>query len=115
MQALLVVLAAAGAQLNYEAKVTTFACNSTSEVAELQSIRTDKAKFDTRLRQLLVLGECIAIAQGQVVDGSDVRKHPDVLRVGAKLAPPGFMTPKDDFSAMPADAVPPSGATSKIP
>lgn len=111
MHALLIVLAAAATQLNYEAKVTTFGCNSATEVAELQSIRTDKTKFDTRLRQLLVLGECIAIARGQVVDGSDVEKNPEVLRIGAKLTPPGFMAPKDDFQTMSADKKPPAEKT----
>jgi hypothetical protein len=111
MHALLAILAAAASQLIYEAKVTTFGCNSAAEVAELQSIRTDKDKFDTRLRQLLVLGECVAIPQGQVVDGAGVKKNPDVLRIGARVTPPGFMAPKDDFQTKPADAAPEPAAS----
>jgi hypothetical protein len=104
MHAILVVLAAAS-QLIYEAKVTTYGCNSIAEVTQLQRIRSDKDAFHKRLYQQLVMGECIAIAQGQVVDGSAVESDASVLRVGARVTPPGFMAPSADFKLKP-DAKP---------
>jgi hypothetical protein len=103
MHAILAVLVA-GSAMVYEAKVTTFGCNSLAEVTQLQRIRSDKDSFHKRLYQQLVLGECIAIAQGQVVDASLVDTSPMVLRVGAAVNPPGFIAPKDDFKLKADDA-----------
>lgn len=92
------------AETVYEAKATTFGCNSISTLSDLSRIRSDKGAFDQTLFQQMVYGECIAIAQGQVVDGSPVEGNASVLRVGAKATPPGFMAPSDDFQIKPADA-----------
>lgn len=90
----------------YEAKATTFGCNSMSTLADLRRVRADKEAFDKALFQQMVYGECIAIAQGQVVDGSPVDKEAAVLRVGAKVSPPGFMAPSDDFQIKSAEQSP---------
>jgi len=103
MNIILAVLAVAQL-LVYEARVTTFGCNSISVLSELKSVRSDKEAFDKALFQQMVYGECIAIAKGQVVDGSPVEKDASVLRVGAQVTPPGFMAPLDDFQIKPADA-----------
>jgi len=96
----IVVVASA---LVYEAKVTTFGCNSLSVLSELKRIRTDKEAFNKALFQQMVFGECIAIPQGQVVDGAPVDKDASALRVGAQVTPPGFMAPVDDFQLKPTD------------
>lgn len=96
MSTILAVLVAAS-QMTYEAKVTTFGCNSTGEVFKLQSLRSDKDAFDKQLYTQIVYGECIAIAQGQLLDGSIMDTDSSLLRVGVKDAPPGFIAPVDDF------------------
>lgn len=98
MHALLVVLVAAS-QLLYEAKVATFGCNSSAEVAKLVSLRSDKEAFEKLLYTQVAYGQCIAIAQGAVIAGAPEDGNADVLRLGEQIDPPGYMAPSSDFNA----------------
>jgi hypothetical protein len=84
----------------YQAKVLTFGCNSTREVAELQRIRSDQAAFQKQLYAKIVYGQCIAIAEGAVVEATVERGEPPVLRIAARTSPPGYMAPMSDFKPL---------------
>jgi hypothetical protein len=81
----------------YQAKVLTFGCNSTTEVAELQRIRSDQAAFQKQLYAKIVYGQCIAIAQGSVVEAAVEQGDQAILRIAARTSPPGYMAPLSDF------------------
>lgn len=104
MHALLVVLAAA-MPLMYEARVPTFGCNSTDEVANMLKVRADTKAFQGLLYEQIFAGQCVAIDQGAVVDGSIDATDPTVLRVGAKIDPPGYMAPLNDFRPRKPDSI----------
>jgi hypothetical protein len=87
----------------YEAKVTTFGCTSTTELSDLQRIRSDTKAFQARLIEQIFQGQCLPIKQGTIVDGSLDSADPAVLRVGRQVAPPGYMAPLDDFEEKPSD------------
>jgi hypothetical protein len=111
MYPLLVVLAAAAASLMYEAKVPSFGCNSSVEVAKLQKVRSDQTAFQGLLYQQVLSGQCGPIDRGTVVEGTVVAADPTVLHVGANVDPPGYMVPVDDFKPKGADkAADPKGA-----
>jgi hypothetical protein len=96
MHVMLIALAAA-AQLWYEAKVATFGCSSSSEVAQLQQMRSDRTAFQTRLLERVFAGECITIGLGAVVEGAV--ETDAILRIRARIDPPGYMVPAADFKA----------------
>ena len=106
MHTILAVIVAAAAPMAYVAQVPTFGCNSTAEVVELQRIRSDKDAFQKLLYQQVFYGQCIAIAQGTVVEGATEANNTTVLRVGGQLNPPGHMAPLSDFKLKPADGKP---------
>ena len=111
MHLLLVVLAAAAPVL-YEARVPTFGCNSTLEVAELLKIRADQATFQKTLLEQVFSGQCLPIEQGAVVEGAIDANDPTMLHVGRNIDPPGYLVPVNDFrvkagkTAAPKDAAP---------
>jgi len=96
MHIMLIVLAAAS-QLLYEAQVASFGCNSSAEVSQLLSIRSDPKAFQQRLFEQFFYGQCIAIAPGAVVEGKLEADDPKVLRVQGRSNPPGYMAPLVDF------------------
>ena len=102
MHLLFVVLAAAAPVL-YEARVPTFGCNSTAEVANLLKIRADQKAFQGALYEQIFAGQCVPIDRGSVVEGTVDGSDPTVLRVGAKIDPPGYMAPLNDFKPKAAD------------
>ena len=93
-------------QTAYQAKVLTFGCNSTSEVAELQRVRPDRAAFQKQLYAKIVYGQCIAIAEGSVVEAAAEPGDPTVLRIAARTSPPGYMAPVSDFKPVAAKPKP---------
>jgi len=103
MGLIVAVLVAAAQMTIYEAKVATFGCNSSKEVAQLQRIRSDKKAYDKLLLEQMLSGQCIVILEGTVVDGSIEATEASVLRVGRRASPPGYMAPLDDFKLKPAD------------
>ena len=98
----LAVLVAA-AQVFYEAKVATFGCTSSREVAQLLSLRTNSKAFQTRLYLQVFQGQCMPIAKGAVVDGMAEATDSSVLRVQRQNDPPGYMAPIGDFELKPVD------------
>jgi hypothetical protein len=102
MLSMLIALAAA-AQVFYEAQVPTFGCNSSREVAQLQSLRSDTKAFQTRLYSQVFQGQCMPIAKGAVVDGMVEADDTSVLRVQRQADPPGYMAPIADFKIKPLD------------
>jgi hypothetical protein len=103
MHVLLVVLAALS-QVFYEAKVPTFGCTSSEEVAKLQSLRADTEAFNKQLYTQVFHGHCIPIEQGSVVDGVLEGADAAVIRVGAQVDPPGYMAPAGDFKPKTVEA-----------
>ena len=101
MSLVLAVLFAA-AQAHYQARVLTFGCNSSTEVAELQRIRSDPKTFQNRFLELVTYGQCIAIAKGAVVEGAVESADPSILRLEAASSPPGYMAPRSDFKRVKA-------------
>lgn len=97
MPAIFVILAGA-LQLLYEARVPSFGCNSSAEVHALERVRADTAAFRDLLGTQIVYGQCIAIARGAVVEGTIEAADSAVLRVDARLSPPGWMAPLGDFA-----------------
>jgi hypothetical protein len=89
-------------QTAYQAKVLTFGCNSSTEVVELQRIRSDQAAFQKQLYAKIVYGQCIAIAEGAVVEGVVERGDQSILRIAARTSPPGYMAPVIDFQPVAA-------------
>ncbi len=96
MLPMLTVLLSATA-IPYVARVPSFGCNSSSEVATLQTARPDRKAFQTLLATKMVYGQCIAIEQGAVVEGAAEGGDPKVLRINARTDPPGYMVPAGDF------------------
>lgn len=90
-------------QTLYQAKVSTFGCTSTGEVAELQSIRSDTEAFQKRLYAQVAYGQCIAISKGAVVEGTIETADSSVLLINARLDPPGYLVPRGDFKPVKAE------------
>jgi hypothetical protein len=90
-------------QMLYEAQVSTFGCNSSAEVAELQAIRSDAEAFQKLLYAQVAYGQCITISQGAVVEGTIDTTDTSVLRINAQSNPPGYMVPLGDFKLVKAD------------
>jgi hypothetical protein len=103
MYPLLAVLVVAAQMLYYEAKVTTFGCNSKEEVSELQRIRTDEKAFQTELVQQIFYGQCVEIPKGKLVEGSVDAVDSSMLQVDRQILPPGYLAPLDDFELKAAD------------
>jgi hypothetical protein len=89
-------------QTVYQAKVLTFGCNSSTEVVELQRIRSDSTAFQKQLYAKIVYGQCIAIAEGAVVEAVVEKGDPAILRIAARTSPPGYMAPVCDFTPVAA-------------
>ncbi len=85
----------------YEAKVSTFGCNSTQYVNQLKELRSNAEKFQKFLYEQYFLGQCIPINKGAIVQGAVESDDSAVLRVNAETDPPGYMSPVDDFVAKP--------------
>lgn len=98
---LAVVLAAT--QVFYEAKVPTFGCTSSREVAQLLKLRSDNEAFQRHLYLQVFHGQCMPIAKGAVVDGMVETSDGSVLRVQRQSDPPGYMAPIGDFELKPLD------------
>jgi hypothetical protein len=94
---LLLVVLAATAPVLYEARVPTFGCNSTLEVAELLKLRADQATFQKTLLEQVFSGQCLPIEQGAVVEGAVDANDPTMLHVGRNVDPPGYLVPVNDF------------------
>src|SRR6266496_971343 len=92
MHMILAVLVSA-LQVLYEAQVSTFGCNSSAEVAELQRIRADAETFQKLLYAQVAYGQCSPIARGAVVEGTVVKTDTSVLLINAQSAPPGYFAP----------------------
>jgi hypothetical protein len=104
---LLLVVLAAAAPVLYEARVATFGCNSTAEVANLLKIRAEQKNFQNALYEQIFAGQCVPIDAGSVVEGTIDNSDPTVLRVGQKIDPPGYMAPLNDFRPKSADKTAP--------
>jgi len=91
-----VALAAASATY-YEAKVTSFGCNSIDAVVELQKIRPDQKAFLMSMLEKQIYGECVTILKGTVVEGETENSDTSMLRVNGQVEPPGYEAPRDDF------------------
>jgi hypothetical protein len=91
-------------QLLFKAQVSSFGCNSSKELADLQRIRSDPSAFQNQLYTLVVYGQCIAIARGAVVEGAIEQGDSTVLRINAETSPPGYMVPARDFKRYKAQA-----------
>lgn len=102
MHTILAVLVSAF-QMLYEAQVPTFGCNSSAEVSELQSVRSDAEVFQKLLYAQVAYGQCITISQGAVVRGTIENTDPSVLLINARSDPPGYMVPRGDFKLVKAD------------
>jgi hypothetical protein len=87
-------------QMFYQAQVSSFGCNSSSEVAELQKVRSETEVFQKLLYAQIVYGQCIMIEQGAVVDGTVEKADTSVLRINVQSNPPGFMVPLGDFKVL---------------
>ena len=70
MSFLLAVAIVASQTTYYEAKVTTFGCTSIDAVSQLQKVRSDQKAFQAALAEQQIYGQCVAILQGTVVEGS---------------------------------------------
>ncbi len=105
MHMILAVLVSA-LQVLYEAQVSTFGCNSSAEVSELQRIRADAETFQKLLYAQVAYGQCIPIARGAVVEGTVVKTDTSVLLINAQSEPPGYMVPLADFKLVEADRAP---------
>lgn len=97
MNALLAVALVASQVTYYEARVTTFGCNSIEEVHALQEIRADRQAFRMALVKKQFEGQCVAIAKGTLVEGSIESDDNSILRVNDRTDPPGYEAPLSDF------------------
>lgn len=84
-------------QVLYEARVSSYGCSSSAEVAELQQIRRDAEAFQKLLFTQVVYGQCITIGQGAVVEGVADSTDTTVLRINVQSDPPGYIVPSGDF------------------
>lgn len=109
------VLVAASPQL-YQAQVATFGCNSSDDVTKLLQARSDEKTFQTLLYERIVQGECVVFLKDSVVEGSEVTSNKALLHVQARLDPPGYIAPSDDFKpkdGTPAEGTPKEGTEGK--
>jgi hypothetical protein len=97
MKTLLAALLVASQITYYEAKVTTFGCTSMEEVHRLQGLRSDQKAFQMALLEKQIYGECVAIMEGTLVEGSIEATDDSILRVQQHTQPPGYEAPLDDF------------------
>lgn len=97
MSLLFAVALAATQTAYYQAKVTTFGCNSIAEVSQLENIRSDRKAFQMALLQQEAYGQCITIPAGTVVAGSIETARQAILRVNMQVDPPGYEAPLSDF------------------
>ena len=97
MSFLLAVALVASQTTYYEAKVTTFGCTSIEAVSQLQKVRSDQKAFQAALAEQQIYGQCVAILQGTVVEGSIEAADNSILRVNGEVEPPGYEAPLDDF------------------
>jgi hypothetical protein len=95
--AILAVFIVASQTTYYTAKTTSFGCTSIDEVSQLQSIRSDQKAFQRALAEQQIYGQCLAILQGTVVEGSIETTDVSILRVNMQSDPPGYEAPLDDF------------------
>jgi len=103
MHPILAVLVA-GSQMLYEAQVPSFGCNSSLEVSNLQSARSDTQAFQKLLTAQVAYGQCVTIPLGAVVEGSISDTTASTLLINAKSDPPGYVVPLKDFRPRKADA-----------
>jgi hypothetical protein len=101
LHAILVVLVVAAQASDYEATVATFGCTSIKETHRLQSLRAEPEAFQMALVEKQVHGECVAILQGTMVEGSIETSDESILRVNMTVDPPGYEAPLDDFERKP--------------
>lgn len=97
---MLVLFAADPAPARYVAQVATYGCNSSAEVHELEALRTNADLFQKRLYEKSVYGQCVLIAKGALVEGTNEKGNMRLLRIDAERNPPGFMVPAEDFKAV---------------
>src|SRR5579862_6047745 len=102
MHIILAALVASSPTL-YQAKVPSFGCTSTDEVAKLQQMRSDQKAFQTELIQQMFYGECVGITKGELVEGAVESTNPSMLLVDRRILPPGYLAPIDDFELRPED------------
>ncbi len=84
------------AQTIYVAQTPSFGCSSIEDVRELSAIRADTERFETKLLQSLVQGQCALIAVGTVVEGV-ATDDASMLLIQAEHDPPGYLAPTSDF------------------
>lgn len=97
MKTIVAVALVAAHATYYEAKVTTFGCNSIAEVSQLRSVQSDSKAFKTALFQERLYGQCVIVPTGMVVEGSVEDTDKSILRINARTDPPGFEAPLSDF------------------
>jgi hypothetical protein len=99
---MLAVVLVASQTTYYTAKTPTFGCTSIDEVSLLQSIRSDQKAFQAALVEQQIYGQCVAILQGTMVEGSIETTDTSILRVNMQSDPPGYEAPLADFELKPA-------------
>jgi hypothetical protein len=89
VNAILAVVLVASQTTYYTAKIPTFGCTSIDEVSQLQRIRSDQKAFQAALIEQQIYGQCVAILQGTLVEGSIETTDTSILRVNMQTDPPG--------------------------
>jgi len=104
-----ILLATAQTTDYYVAKVASFGCTSIEAVSQLQKVRADQKAFQAAMLERQMSGECVAILQGTLVQGSIESVNRSILRVNQHVEPPGYEAPLNDFEIREADAKQPPG------
>ena len=82
----------------FVAHVPSFGCSSIGDVRDLTALRSDDAKFQSKLLESIVHGQCALIAEGTVVEGV-ASDDPAIMLIQAERDPPGYLAPVSDFVA----------------
>lgn len=80
----------------FVAHIPSFGCSSIGDVRDLAAVRADDAKFQTKLLERIVHGQCALIAEGTVVEGA-ASDDPAIMLIQAERDPPGYLAPVSDF------------------
>ena len=98
MYQLIATIVVAATQQLYQAQVPTYGCNSSENVTNLEKLRpTDEKTFQAQLAERVVQGDCVLFIRGSLVEGTDPDTAARLLHVQARLDPPGYISPLNDF------------------
>jgi hypothetical protein len=97
VKTILAVVLVASQTTYYMAKVPSFGCNSSGDLSQLQSVRSDPKALRIALTEKQIYGQCVEILKGTVVEGSIDTTDTSILRVNMQSDPPGYDAPLDDF------------------